>query len=169
MILTREEISFLDVYCYEGTEPPFGGPATDAMRSIGIQSGDTLNLQWAYLRGKPPTGQVIGKSTQLAPPVPWASREAVLRRDEEIRAIREDVQRLRASTRRRKKARRRRPVYTMREPLVLHRLRGGRPILHFDLICTDRVRRTIARRASSMYRAGWWHLHRGSSRKATGF
>src|SRR5207244_2993632 len=27
MILTRDEISFLDVYCHEGTEPPFGGPA----------------------------------------------------------------------------------------------------------------------------------------------
>src|SRR5688500_83151 len=26
MILTREEIAFLDVYCHEGTEPPFGGP-----------------------------------------------------------------------------------------------------------------------------------------------
>ena len=31
MILTREEISFLDVYCHEGTEAPFGGPATDVM------------------------------------------------------------------------------------------------------------------------------------------
>jgi hypothetical protein len=55
MNLTREELSFLDVYCHEGTEPPFGGPATDAMRSIGVQNGDTLNLQWAYLRDKPPT------------------------------------------------------------------------------------------------------------------
>ncbi len=41
MILTREEIAFLDVYCHEGTEPPFGGPATDAMTSIGVHSGDT--------------------------------------------------------------------------------------------------------------------------------
>jgi hypothetical protein len=95
MILTREEIAFLDGYCYEGTEPPFGGPATDAMRSMGIQNGDTLNLQWAYLRDKPPTGPVIGKPSKIAPPVPWASREAVLHRDAEIRAIREDVQRAR--------------------------------------------------------------------------
>lgn len=96
MILTREESSFLDVYCYEGAEPPFGGPATDAMRDIGIQSGDTLNLQWAYLRDKPPTGPVIGKPSTNAPPVPWASREAVLRRDAEIGAIREDMQRARS-------------------------------------------------------------------------
>jgi hypothetical protein len=27
MILTRDEIAFLDVYCHEGTELPFGGPA----------------------------------------------------------------------------------------------------------------------------------------------
>jgi hypothetical protein len=96
MILTREEIAFLDVYCHEGTELPFGGPATDAMTRIGVQNGDTLNLQWAYLRDKPPTGPVIGKPSKIAPPVPWASREAVLRRDAEIRAVREDVQRARS-------------------------------------------------------------------------
>jgi hypothetical protein len=96
MILTREEISFLDMYCHEGTEPPFGGPATNAMRSIGIQSGDTLNLQWAYLRDKPPAGPVIGKPSDVAPPVPWPGREAVVRRDAEIRAIREHAQRVRS-------------------------------------------------------------------------
>jgi hypothetical protein len=93
MILTREEISFLDVYCHEGTELPFGGPATDAMTRIGVQSGDTLNLQWAYLRDKPPTSPTIGNASKLAPPLPWANRDAVLRRDAEIRAIREKIQR----------------------------------------------------------------------------
>lgn len=93
MILTPEEIAFLDVYCYEGTEPPFGGPATDLMRSIGVQSGDTLNLQWAYLRDHPPTGPVVGHASKVAPPLPWASREAVLQRDANIRAVREAVQR----------------------------------------------------------------------------
>ena len=96
MILTRDEISFLDIYCHEGTEPPFGGPATDAMTSIGVHSGDTLNLQWAYLRDKPPTGPVIGNASKVAPPLPWANREAVLRRDAEIRAIREEMQRARS-------------------------------------------------------------------------
>ncbi len=97
MILTGEEISLLDVYCNEGTEPPFGGPATNAMRSIGIQNGDTLNLQWAYLRDKPPTDPAIGRRAKVAPPVPWSSRDAVLRRDTEIRAIREDMQRVRST------------------------------------------------------------------------
>jgi hypothetical protein len=99
MILTRDEISFLDVYCHEGTEPPFGGPATDAMTSIGVHSGDTLNLQWAYLRDKPPTGPVIGNARDLAPPLPWSNREAVLRRDAEIGALREEIQRTRSSNR----------------------------------------------------------------------
>jgi hypothetical protein len=92
MILTREEIAFLDVYCHEGTEPPFGGPATDALRSIGVQNGDTLNLQWAYLRDQPPTSPVIGRAS-TTPPLPWANREAILRRDADIRAIREEKQR----------------------------------------------------------------------------
>src|SRR5271155_1833190 len=96
MILTREEISFLDVYCHEGTERPFGGPATNVMASIGVQSGDTLNLQWAYLRDTPPTGPIIGNASKVAPPLPWANRQAVLRRDAEIGTIREAMQRERS-------------------------------------------------------------------------
>src|SRR5262249_42888159 len=92
MILTREEIAFLDVYCHEGTEPPFGGPATDTLRSIGVENGYTLNLQWAYLRDKPPTGPIIGYHNEVAPPLPWAKVEAVLRRDTEIGSIRGEIQ-----------------------------------------------------------------------------
>lgn len=99
MILTHDEIFSLDVYCHEGTEPPFGGLATDAMTSIGVHSGDTLNLQWAYLHDKPPTGPVIGKAGELAPALPWPNREAVLRRDAGIRALREEMQRTRSSNR----------------------------------------------------------------------
>jgi hypothetical protein len=95
MILTHEEIAFLDVYCHEGTEPPFGGPATDLMTSIAAQNGDTLNIQWAYLRDKPPTGPVIGSASKVAPPLPWPNREVVLRRDAELRTIREEMQRAR--------------------------------------------------------------------------
>src|SRR5262245_26569832 len=89
MILTPEEIAFLDVYCYEGTQPPFGGPATDEMAGIGVHDGDTLNIQWAYLRDKPPTGLVIGRVSKVAPPLPWPNREMVLRRDAEIAALRQ--------------------------------------------------------------------------------
>jgi hypothetical protein len=97
MILTREELAFLDVYCYEGTEPPFGGPATDALTGIGVHHGDTLNLQWAYLRDKPPTGATIGSASKVAPPLPWANREAVLQRDAEIHVLREEKQRARGT------------------------------------------------------------------------
>jgi hypothetical protein len=92
MILTPEEISFLDVDCYEGTQPPFGGPATDVMANIGVHDGDTLNLQWAYLRDQPPTEPVLGRASVVAPPLPWANREVVLRRDAEIEAVRELIQ-----------------------------------------------------------------------------
>jgi hypothetical protein len=93
--LTREELAFLDVYCHEGTEPPFGGPATDALAGLGVYDGDTLNLQWAYLRDRPPNGPTVGHGSKVAPPLPWADREAVLRRDAEIRAVREEMQRAR--------------------------------------------------------------------------
>jgi hypothetical protein len=96
MMLTREEIFFLDVYCHEGTERPFGGPATNVMTSIGVQSGDTLNLQWAYLRDKRPTGPIIGNASKVAPPLPRANRQAVLRRDAEIGTIRQELQRERS-------------------------------------------------------------------------
>jgi hypothetical protein len=92
MILTPQEIAFLDVYCHEGTQPPFGGPATGVMASIGVHDGDTLNLQWAYLRDRPPSGPVIGKASKIAPPLPWPNREAVLRRDAEIQAFRNESQ-----------------------------------------------------------------------------
>ena len=97
MILTRDELAFLNLYCHEGTEPPFGGPATDVMTRIGVQNSDTLNLQWAYLRDKPPTGPVIGNAAKVAPPLPWADREAVLRRDAEIQVIRQATQRARGT------------------------------------------------------------------------
>jgi hypothetical protein len=93
MMLTREEIAFLDVYCHEGTELPFGGPATHVMTNMGIHDGDTLNLQWAYLRDKPPASPTIGSACKVPPPLPWANRDAVLRRDAEMRAIREKIQR----------------------------------------------------------------------------
>ena len=99
MILTCDEIAFLDVYCHEGSEPPFGGRATDAMTSIGVHSGDTLNLQWAYLRDKPPISRVIGHASDIAPPLPWPNREAVRRRDTEIQALREQMQRTGSSNR----------------------------------------------------------------------
>src|SRR5262245_52512971 len=99
MILTGQELYFLDLSCHEGNERPVGGTATDVMTRIVVSNADTLTPQWAYLRDKPPTGPVIGSASGVAPPLPWPNREAVLRRDGEIRAIREDMQRNRGNNR----------------------------------------------------------------------
>lgn len=116
MILTREEMSFLDVYCYEGTQPPFGGPATSAMRSIGIRSEDTLNLQWAYLRDKPPAAR------QSVSQVPLRHRFLGLIVRPSFAETRKSVRSATmcnasgVSTRHREKARRRRRVSTTPKP-----------------------------------------------------
>jgi hypothetical protein len=68
---------------------PSAVPPTKVMASIGVHDPDTLNLQWAYLRDRPPTGPVIGRGSKIAPPLPWPNREAVLRRHAEIQAVRE--------------------------------------------------------------------------------
>jgi hypothetical protein len=69
------------------------------MTSLGAHSGDTPNLQWAYLRDKPPTGPIIGNVSDIALPLSSPNREAVLRRDAEIRGLREEMQRTRSSNR----------------------------------------------------------------------
>jgi hypothetical protein len=66
------------------------------MRRLGVYHGDTLNLQWAYLRDKSPTSATIGTASKVAPPLLWANRDAVLRRDAAIGAIREETVRCRA-------------------------------------------------------------------------
>jgi hypothetical protein len=43
-----------------------------------------------------PAGPAIGNASEAAPPLPWADREAVLRRDAEIGTVREAMQRERA-------------------------------------------------------------------------
>ncbi len=96
MIPTREEIAFLDVYCHPPTELPLGEPATEKMTCDGEQNGDALNFQWAYLGDKPPTSSTISSAGYLALLLPGTNRGAVLRRDAEIRAIREGMQRTRS-------------------------------------------------------------------------
>jgi hypothetical protein len=34
-----------------------------------VETGDTINLQWAYLRARPPTGAVIARASKVAPPL----------------------------------------------------------------------------------------------------
>ncbi len=86
-ILSPQEISFLDVFLHEATTSPFTGPATQALHKIGAEYGDLSYLAWAYERDVPRTRFEVGHAADVAPPLPWATREDALRRNEEIRRI----------------------------------------------------------------------------------
>src|SRR5712691_11514593 len=86
-ILTPQEKSFLDVFLHEATTSPFTGPATKALHQIGVEYSDISYIAWAYNREVPRTSYEWGHSADVAPPLPWTDREAVLRRNEEIQRI----------------------------------------------------------------------------------
>lgn len=88
-ILTPEEKAFLDVFIHEATTSPFTGPATEAIHKIGVAYSDIRSLAWAYNREAPCTTHGWGHAADVAPPLPWLNREAVLKRDEEIRRLSE--------------------------------------------------------------------------------
>jgi hypothetical protein len=89
-ILTPEEIEFLDVFLHEATTSPFfSGPATKALHAIDAEYRDISYLAWAYNHEVPRTSFEWGHAAAEAPPLPWPTREAVLRRDQEIQHIRE--------------------------------------------------------------------------------
>jgi hypothetical protein len=86
-LLTPAEKSFLDVFLHEATTAPFTGPATRALHKIGIEYGDLLYLAWAYEQEVPRTGFAWGHAAEVAPPLPWPTRESALRRNQEIQRI----------------------------------------------------------------------------------
>jgi hypothetical protein len=85
--LTPEEKSFLDVFLHEATTSPFTGPATRALHGIGVEYGDLSHLAWAYEQDVPRTGFALGHPAEAAPPLPWPTREAALRRNQEIQRV----------------------------------------------------------------------------------
>jgi hypothetical protein len=90
-ILTPEEKEFLDVFLHEATTSPFfKGPATAALHKIGVEYGDLSYLAWAYDRDVPRTSFGWGHAAEVAPPLPWTTREAVLRRNKEIQRLWEE-------------------------------------------------------------------------------
>jgi hypothetical protein len=93
-ILTPEEKSFLDVFLHEATTSPFTGPATDALHKLGVEYGDISYIAWAYEQDVPRTGFELGHPADVAPPLPWTTRESVLRRNEEIQRIWEQKRQL---------------------------------------------------------------------------
>jgi hypothetical protein len=92
-LLTPEEIRFLDVFLHEATTAPFTGPATKALHTIGVEYSDILYLAWAYEQDIPRTSFALGHAADVAPPLPWTTREPALRRNKEIQQICEDKRR----------------------------------------------------------------------------
>jgi len=87
-ILTPKEKEFLDVFLHEATTSPFfSGPATKALYAIGVEYRDISYIAWAYEQDVPRTSFDIGHSADVAPPLPWTSRESVLQRNREIQRI----------------------------------------------------------------------------------
>jgi len=85
-ILTAAEKEFLDVFLHEATTAPFfRGPATKALYALGVEYRDISYLAWAYNREVPRTRFGWGHAAEVAPPLPWTTREAVLRRNQEIK------------------------------------------------------------------------------------
>jgi hypothetical protein len=92
-VLTPEEKEFLDVFLHEATTTPFfSGPATKVLYAIGVGYHDISFLSWAYHHEVGMTNFGWGHAAEVAPPLPWPDREAVLRRDKEVRRIWEQHQ-----------------------------------------------------------------------------
>ena len=86
-ILTPQEKAFLDVFLHEATTSPFTEPATAALHTIGAEYGDISYIAWAYEQEVPRASFEWGHSAEAAPPLPWTTRESVLRRNLEIQRI----------------------------------------------------------------------------------
>jgi hypothetical protein len=86
-ILTPQEKDFLDVFLHEATTSPFTGPATKVLHQIGVEYRDISYIAWAYNHEVPRTSFEWGHSADVAPPLPWTTREAVLQRNQEIQRI----------------------------------------------------------------------------------
>ena len=63
--------------------------SADSLRVVRTATDALFNLQWAYRHTQPPTSPSIGNASQLAPPLPWTNREAVLRQTQKSGAARE--------------------------------------------------------------------------------
>jgi hypothetical protein len=87
-ILTPQEKEFLDVFLHEATTSPFfNGPATKALYGIGVEYKDISFIAWAYNQEVWRSSFEWGHSAEMSPPLPWTSRDEVLRRNAEIKRI----------------------------------------------------------------------------------
>jgi hypothetical protein len=87
-MLNPLEREFLGVFLHEATASPFfQGPASRALKAIRVEYRDISYLSWAYHQEAPPSNGEWGHAAEVAPPLPWATREAALARDGEIKRI----------------------------------------------------------------------------------
>ena len=86
-LLTLAERAFPDVFLHEATTAPFRGPATTAVHEIGDEYSDLSYLAWAYEREVPRTSFAVGHASDVAPPLPWPTRDAALRRNQELQRV----------------------------------------------------------------------------------
>ena len=87
-ILTPQEKEFLDVFLHEATTSPFfHGPASKALHGIGVEYRDISFIAWAYEQDVSRTSFEWGHAAEVSPPLPWADRDSVLRRNKEIQGI----------------------------------------------------------------------------------
>jgi hypothetical protein len=85
-ILSTTERDFLAAYLHEATTSPFfAGPASKAIQAIGVEYHDISYLAWAYEQDVPRTRFEVGFAADTTPSLPWPNREAVLRRNNEVR------------------------------------------------------------------------------------
>jgi hypothetical protein len=87
-VLSPAEKEFLEVFLHEATTSPFfSGPANKALYALGIEYRDISYIAWAYEREVPRASFERGHAADVAPPLPWTTGEAVLRRNQEIKRI----------------------------------------------------------------------------------
>jgi hypothetical protein len=86
-LLTPEEKSFLDVFLHEATTAPFTGTATHALHGIGVEYADIPYIAWAYEQDVPRKSFALGHAADVAPPLPWPTRESALQRNKEVQRI----------------------------------------------------------------------------------
>ena len=87
-ILTPEEKEFLEVFLHEATTSPFfNGPATKALYAIGVEYRDISYIAWAYEQDVSRTSFELGHSADVAPPLPWSTRESAVQRNHEIQRL----------------------------------------------------------------------------------
>lgn len=84
MILNITERTFLRGYLYEGSHAPFSGPATKALRELGVFQSEIPHLLKAAV--EPDEAPPLGEPLPEGIGAPWWDRGEVLRREAEVAA-----------------------------------------------------------------------------------